>query len=190
MGLADGGSKKRLGGHWLQRAYDNEEFVQRLAEELEPGIDEDEWLGARPSVFLRKAIEAELGADLTEKKLVVRAIVTGFLEDPDKYRDVGKGKGVEERREDAAKAKAAVAKAAREIEAAKPKPTKPVIVVGAGPAGLSAARMLASHGHACVVLEARDRVGGRVHTDGSSLSVPVDMGASIITGCAQRAKRS
>ena len=138
---------------------------------------------------IRKAIEAELGADLTEKKLVVRAIVTGFLEDPDKYRDVGKGKGAEERREDAAKAKAAVAKAKAEIEAAKPKPTKPVIIVGAGPAGLAAARMLASHGHACVVLEARDRVGGRVHTDSSSLSVPVDMGASIITGCAADAKR-
>ena len=138
---------------------------------------------------IRKAIEAELGADLTEKKLVVRAIVTGFLEDPEKYRDVGKGKGAEERREDAAKAKAAVAKAKADIEAAKPKPTKPVIVVGAGPAGLAAARMLASHGHACVVLEARDRVGGRVHTDGSSLSVPVDMGASIITGCAPDAKR-
>jgi len=138
---------------------------------------------------IRKAIEAELGADLTEKKLVVRAIVTGFLEDPDKYRDVGKGKGAEERREDAAKAKAAVAKAKAEIEAAKPKPTKPVIIVGAGPAGLAAARMLTSHGHACVVLEARDRVGGRVHTDSSSLSVPVDMGASIITGCAADAKR-
>ena len=138
---------------------------------------------------IRKAIEAELGADLTEKKLVVRAIVTGFLEDPDKYRDVGKGKGAEERREDAAKAKVAVAKAKADIEAAKPKPTKPVIIVGAGPAGLAAARMLASHGHACVVLEARDRVGGRVHTDGSSLSVPVDMGASIITGCAPDAKR-
>ena len=34
----------------------------------------------------------------------------------------------------AAKAKAAVAKAKADIEAAKPKPTKPVIVVGAGPA--------------------------------------------------------
>lgn len=45
MGLHDGGSKKRLGGHWLQRAYSNEEFVQRLADELEPGIDEEEWLG-------------------------------------------------------------------------------------------------------------------------------------------------
>ena len=31
-------------------------------------------------------------------------------------------------------------------------------------------------------VEARDRVGGRVHTDADSFSVPVDMGASIITG--------
>ena len=142
---------------------------------------------------IRKAIEAELGADLTEKKLVVRAIVTGFLEDPDKYKDVGakedKDKDDAEKAREVAKAKAAVAKAARAIEAARPKPTKPVVVVGAGPAGLAAARMVTSHGVQCIVLEARDRVGGRVHTDRSSLSVPVDMGASIITGCEPDAKR-
>ncbi|ERN16321.1 hypothetical protein AMTR_s00182p00016710 [Amborella trichopoda] len=57
-----------------------------------------------------------------------------------------------------------------------------VIVIGAGPAGLTAARHLQRHGFRVCILEARNRIGGRVHTDRSSLSVPVDLGASIITG--------
>ncbi|XWS14499.1 hypothetical protein CRYUN_Cryun35bG0014800 [Craigia yunnanensis] len=59
---------------------------------------------------------------------------------------------------------------------------KKIIVVGAGPAGLTAARHLERQGFSVVVLEARNRIGGRVYTDCSSLSVPVDLGASIITG--------
>ncbi|XVF36004.1 hypothetical protein REPUB_Repub19eG0020500 [Reevesia pubescens] len=59
---------------------------------------------------------------------------------------------------------------------------KKIIVVGAGPAGLTAARHLQRQGFSVVVLEARNRIGGRVYTDCSSLSVPVDLGASIITG--------
>ena len=57
-----------------------------------------------------------------------------------------------------------------------------IIIVGAGPAGLTAARHLKRQGFSVIVLEARDRIGGRVYTDRSSLSVPVDLGASIITG--------
>lgn len=57
-----------------------------------------------------------------------------------------------------------------------------VIIIGAGPAGLTAARHLKRQGFSVTVLEARDRIGGRVYTDRSSLSVPVDLGASIITG--------
>ncbi|WIE58064.1 NAD(P)/FAD-dependent oxidoreductase [Curtobacterium sp. MCLR17_031] len=56
-----------------------------------------------------------------------------------------------------------------------------VVVVGAGIAGLAAARALALGGQRVVVLEARDRIGGRTWTD-SSLGVPVDLGASWIHG--------
>ncbi|KAF0929951.1 hypothetical protein E2562_027081 [Oryza meyeriana var. granulata] len=59
---------------------------------------------------------------------------------------------------------------------------KKIIVVGAGPAGLTAARHLQRQGFSVTVLEARNRIGGRVYTDRVSLSVPVDLGASIITG--------
>lgn len=59
---------------------------------------------------------------------------------------------------------------------------KRIIVIGAGPAGLTAARHLQRQGFHVTVLEARSRIGGRVFTDRSSLSVPVDLGASIITG--------
>ncbi len=62
-----------------------------------------------------------------------------------------------------------------------PPDTKSVLVVGAGMAGLSAARSLADAGWPVRVIEARDRIGGRVHTD-RGWGVPLEMGASWIHG--------
>ena len=55
------------------------------------------------------------------------------------------------------------------------------IVVGAGIAGLTAARLLQGAGQRVVVLEARNRVGGRVWSDRSDGHV-TDRGASWIHG--------
>ncbi|WP_292785870.1 MULTISPECIES: flavin monoamine oxidase family protein [unclassified Microbacterium] len=54
------------------------------------------------------------------------------------------------------------------------------VIVGAGVAGLTAARLLQDAGRTVVVLEARDRIGGRVHTDRTD--GVVDLGASWIHG--------
>jgi polyamine oxidase len=43
-------------------------------------------------------------------------------------------------------------------------PVGRVLVIGAGIAGLTAANALTHAGVECVVLEARDRTGGRLHT--------------------------
>src|SRR5262245_11528359 len=57
-----------------------------------------------------------------------------------------------------------------------------VLVIGAGAAGLAAARALADAGQQVVVLEARDRIGGRVWTDHTFGPVPVERGAEFIHG--------
>ena len=54
-----------------------------------------------------------------------------------------------------------------------------VVVVGAGFAGLSAARDLVQFGHDVVVLEGRDRVGGRSSTT-TLADTPVDLGGSFV----------
>ena len=57
-----------------------------------------------------------------------------------------------------------------------------VLVVGAGMAGLAAAIDLRAAGFTVVVIEGRDRVGGRISTDRSLDGVPLDMGATWIHG--------
>lgn len=54
-----------------------------------------------------------------------------------------------------------------------------VVVIGAGFAGLAAARELVQRGHEVLVLEGRDRVGGRSST-ASLAGVPVDLGGTFV----------
>ena len=56
-----------------------------------------------------------------------------------------------------------------------------VVVIGAGMAGLSVARRLTTNGYRVVVVESRDRPGGRMWTD-YSLGTAVDLGAAWIHG--------
>lgn len=56
-----------------------------------------------------------------------------------------------------------------------------VIVLGAGMSGLNCARELRQLGYSVIVLEARDRIGGRTWTD-NTLGVPLDLGAAWIHG--------
>ncbi|OAI38899.1 hypothetical protein AYO38_01780 [bacterium SCGC AG-212-C10] len=57
-----------------------------------------------------------------------------------------------------------------------------VAVIGAGAAGISAARELTSHGLDVRVFEARDRIGGRAWTDTTLVNHPVELGAEFVHG--------
>jgi monoamine oxidase len=54
------------------------------------------------------------------------------------------------------------------------------IIIGAGVAGLAAGRSLRAAGRPALIVEARDRIGGRVHTDRTY--GPVELGAEFIHG--------
>ena len=56
-----------------------------------------------------------------------------------------------------------------------------VIIIGAGAAGLAAASRLKKHGVRILVLEARDRIGGRIWTiNDADLPVPLELGAEFL----------
>jgi monoamine oxidase len=58
-----------------------------------------------------------------------------------------------------------------------------VLVIGAGAAGLSAARRLLKAGISVTILEGRNRIGGRIHTiEGEGFSFPAEAGAEFIHG--------
>ena len=54
-----------------------------------------------------------------------------------------------------------------------------VVIIGAGFAGLAAARQLARTGLDVLVLEGRDRVGGRSWTQATA-GIPLDLGATFV----------
>ncbi|KAI3499720.1 hypothetical protein L1887_35529 [Cichorium endivia] len=56
-----------------------------------------------------------------------------------------------------------------------------VIVIGSGISGIAAAHVLNNADFEVILLESRDRIGGRIHTD-YSFGCPVDMGASWLHG--------
>ena len=63
-----------------------------------------------------------------------------------------------------------------------PSPDNDVLIIGAGMAGLGAARMLAERGQRVLVLEARPRVGGRIYTERASAGVLIEHGAEFVHG--------
>lgn len=66
-----------------------------------------------------------------------------------------------------------------------PRAAVDVVVVGAGIAGISAAAYLHRLGFGVEVVEARNRIGGRIHTVREWPGIPLDMGASWVHGAAK-----
>ena len=65
----------------------------------------------------------------------------------------------------------------------KPSEAFDVVVIGAGAAGLTAAAELGRAGLSVRILEARERIGGRILTlRDPSITVPIEMGAEFIHG--------
>jgi monoamine oxidase len=62
------------------------------------------------------------------------------------------------------------------------KPLDRTLVIGAGISGLAAAQKLTAAGNDVVVLEGRDRIGGRIWTSTRWPELPLDLGASWIHG--------
>jgi monoamine oxidase len=77
-----------------------------------------------------------------------------------------------------ASASLAVAPAFRDRAFAAPLPREAdIVVIGAGAAGIAAARRIAAANRKVIVVEAADQVGGRCQTDVSTFDVPFDRGA-------------
>jgi monoamine oxidase len=62
-------------------------------------------------------------------------------------------------------------------------PTNPdVVIIGAGSAGLAAARTLIAEGKSVVIVEGAERIGGRAYTESDTFGVPYDHGCFNVQG--------
>lgn len=150
-----------------------DESVEDKLYEILSGTD----LQTTSEKMLRKQLAEFFNCDMSERKTQVRELVMGYLDNngpPPLWK--------------ARKAKETAAKEAAEAEKNKHqtphrRPLGKVIVIGGGPSGLSAALHLKRNNVEVTVLEARERVGGRVNSHTApGFDAPVDLGASIITG--------
>ena len=66
--------------------------------------------------------------------------------------------------------------------AANSRATLDAVIIGAGMAGLAAAQTLRKAGKRVLILEARERIGGRTFTSRAWSDAPMDLGASWIHG--------
>lgn len=57
-----------------------------------------------------------------------------------------------------------------------------MVIIGAGIAGLAAGRRLAGAGRRVAIVEARDRVGGRICTHRVAPGIPIELGAEFVHG--------
>ncbi|HHI82895.1 MAG TPA: FAD-dependent oxidoreductase [Rhizobiales bacterium] len=55
-----------------------------------------------------------------------------------------------------------------------------VVIIGAGAAGLAAARALSRRGLSVALIEASGRIGGRAHTESATFGVPFDQGCTFL----------
>ena len=131
--------------------------------------------------MLRSQLTDYFKCDMKSQKALVRELVVGYLDNK------GPPPTWKERK---ARESAAVAEAAQLKAQARKPPLGTVVVIGAGPAGLSAALHLQRNNVEVTILEARDRVGGRVNSHSApGFGAPVDLGASIITGIQADARK-
>ncbi len=64
-----------------------------------------------------------------------------------------------------------------------------VVIIGAGAAGLAAAQRLSKAGIDVMILEARDRIGGRIHTLNDAWPIPIEAGPEFVHGSSEEFQR-